>query len=256
MGVSDGYVLAVAGAFIAIITMRSFAPEVYDAVIVKMTEKWYAAVLGDLNTRTSRRGEGQVVLDVGIGTATALVRNKSTLVNSKVKIVGVDYDSGYIEKGHAVVEAAGLTDRVALHCGSFFDAALLGYLLAENEDARQFDVAYFSGSLTLLPDPAEALRVCRTVVKPGGLIYVTQTFQRAWSPGLGYIKPLLWLLTTIDFGQLTYETELNALVQQAEGMTVLHNDVIPGSVNNYWQAARMVVLRVDGGDDTDGGRRC
>ena len=37
-----------------------------------------------------------------------------------------------------MVETAGLTDQVKLHCGSFFDAALLGHLLTENEDAKQF----------------------------------------------------------------------------------------------------------------------
>jgi hypothetical protein len=64
-------------------------------------------------------------------------------------------------------------------------------------------------------------------------------------PGLAFIKPLLWALTTIDFGQLTYESELEQLLKRADGLTILQSDVIPGSVNNRFQAARMVVLRVD-----------
>jgi ubiquinone/menaquinone biosynthesis C-methylase UbiE len=264
-----------AGCVVAVVLIRHFAPELYDFSIVHMTERWYAAVLADLDLRV--RGAPVTVLDVGVGTATALVRNRQQIVGSKMRFVGVDYDAAYIVKAKAKVAEAGLSDRVQLHCGSFFDAALLGRLLAENADAQQFDAAYFSGSLTLLPSPLEALNVCRTVVKPGGLVYITQTFQRVGFPGLGYIKPLLWLFTTIDFGtvshacrstgsnrspiltdhctdgfscdetafphagalwfcwQLTYETELEHLLERAEGLTVLQNDVVPGSVNNRFQ---------------------
>lgn len=38
---------------------------------------------------------------------------------------------------------------------------------------------YFSGSFSLMPDPAAALRVAQGLLKPGGLIYITQTFQKA-----------------------------------------------------------------------------
>ena len=192
---------ALAGCALAVVLMRHFAPEVYDFVIVHMTQRWYAAVLADLDLRV--RGAPVTVLDVGVGTASALVRNRQAIVGSSTRFVGVDYDAGYIAKAKLNVAAAGLSDRVELYCGSFFDAALLGRLLAENVDAQQFDAAYFSGSLTLLPSPLEALNVCRTVVKPGGLVYITQTFQKVGFPGLGYIKPLLWLFTTIDFGKVS-----------------------------------------------------
>ena len=93
---SYGYILAAAAIFVVIVTMRTFAPEVYDLFIADMTQKWYAAVLCDLNTRT--RDEARVMLDVGVGTAAALVRNKGTLINSNIKIVGVDPAQDYIEK--------------------------------------------------------------------------------------------------------------------------------------------------------------
>ncbi len=193
---------ALGGCAVTVILMRHFAPDLYDFAIVHMTERWYAAVLADLDLRV--RGAPVTVLDVGIGTATALVRNRQQIAGSKMCFVGVDYDAGYIAKGKAKVAEAGLSDRVQLHCGSFFDAALLGRLLAENSDAQQFDAAYFSGSLTLLPSPLEALNICRTLVKPGGLVYITQTFQKVGCPGLRFIKPLLWLLTTIDFGKVSH----------------------------------------------------
>lgn len=43
-------------------------------------------------------------------------------------------------------------------------------------DAR-FDAAYFSGSLTLMPDPPAALRAAASMLKESGRVYVTQTFQ-------------------------------------------------------------------------------
>ena len=42
--------------------------DIYDALIVHMTARWYAAVL----ERLRARGSGARVLDVGIGTASAL----------------------------------------------------------------------------------------------------------------------------------------------------------------------------------------
>ena len=42
--------------------LRQFRTTVYDALILKLTTKWYEAVL-------SRLDEGSTVLDVGIGTA-------------------------------------------------------------------------------------------------------------------------------------------------------------------------------------------
>ena len=47
----------------------SVMSDIYDVIIIHMTEKWYAAVL-------ARLPKGARVLDVGIGTATALVGRK------------------------------------------------------------------------------------------------------------------------------------------------------------------------------------
>lgn len=217
------YVLA-GCAVVVLLLVRHFAPDVYDFAIVHMTQRWYAAVLADLNARV--RGAPVTVLDVGVGTATALVRNREAIVGTKTRFVGVDYDAGYIIKGKAKVMEAGLSDQIELHYGSFFDAALLGRLLAENGDAEQFDAVYFSGSLTLLPSPLEALNVCRTVVKPGGLVYITQTFQKVGFPGLKFIKPLLWLFTTIDFGKVSPQEVIQP--RPAHKVSVMQRIAEPG----------------------------
>ena len=216
-----------AAAVLAALALRRYAADVYDVVIVHMTRVWYEAVLGDLRQRGGAEGgSGTAVVDVGVGTATALVQNRQAVLDAGLRVVGIDYDSSYIEKGKRVVEAAGLTQAVTLHCCSFFDAALPARLLSEN-GGRQFEAAYFSGSFTLLPDPAEALQICRQLVRPGGWVYVTQTFQRRSPPGLAVLKPLLRYLTTIDFGQLTYEHELQALLDTAEGLKCVACPFLP-----------------------------
>ena len=55
------------GAAVGVIcAIRWASAAVYDVLIVKMTSKWYASVLKDLDRSST-------LLDVGIGTATACV---------------------------------------------------------------------------------------------------------------------------------------------------------------------------------------
>jgi hypothetical protein len=65
------------------------------------------------------------------------------------------------------------------------------------------------------------------------------------SPVMEFMKPLLKYVTTIDFGTLTYEDELNKLLQDATNLEVLHNDAID-SVHAGGGSARMVILKVSG----------
>merc|ERR1711988_304046 len=196
--------------------------------IVKMTSKWYAAVL-------NRMTEGHQLLDVGVGTAAALARNKDKLLAKKLRVVGIDYESAYIEKAKKLASQHSIADRLELHCASVYDDLRP---LQPNEGKELFDAAYFSGSITLLPDPAAALRAVAKVVKPGGPIYVTQTFQLKPSPMMERLKPLLKYLTTVDFGKLTYMSEIYRIAEEA-GMEISENSVIESSIQTSKQSARL-----------------
>ena len=90
--------------------------------------------------------------------------------------------------------------------------------------------------------PLAALRAAATMLKPSGTIYITQTFQRRNVPGLSMFKPMMKYLTTIDFGQLVFEPEVVHIVESAQ-MEVIENIVIPNSVNNPMQVARLLVVK-------------
>jgi ubiquinone/menaquinone biosynthesis C-methylase UbiE len=217
--------------FICVIgTVKSYAAEIYDAVIVRMTARWYATVLGRLT-------KGQRVLDIGIGTASALCTeaNAATVKERDLSIVGVDYEVSYIKKALGVVDQAGLKKHVELRCADIYDWDLPHQL-------GKFDAGYFSGSISLMPDPLAALKVMAEMLKPGGVIYITQTFQRRSVPFLSTIKPLLFYLTTIDFGQLVFEADILKIVEKAE-MEVVENSVVPKSVDTPLQVARLLVVR-------------
>lgn len=55
------------------------------------------------------------------------------------------------------------------------------------------------------------------------------------------MKPALKYLTTIDFGKLIFQKDILAIVARA-GMLVKENRPIPGSVDNRWQTARLLVV--------------
>lgn len=263
-----GSALAVGGlATVGVVGLvRFFAADIYDVVIVRMTSKWYAAVLRKLK-------QGDRVLDVGIGTATALVRNKSLMLEKRVAFVGIDYEAAYVRKAEAVLRSADLWRTVPegtegyrpgdhycrVYEASVYDAGLgalcsvaepkAGELAKEMkteiEEAARFDVAYFSGSITLMPDPPAALRAMVPLIKTsGGRVLITQTFQKSESPLMSIVKPLLKYVTTIDFGNLTTEADIERIIRDSGVFETVSNEPIQGSIDNPFQTARLIDLRV------------
>eukprot|EP00930_Biecheleria_cincta_P073676 TRINITY_DN60959_c0_g1_i1.p1 TRINITY_DN60959_c0_g1~~TRINITY_DN60959_c0_g1_i1.p1 ORF type:complete len:264 (-),score=58.48 TRINITY_DN60959_c0_g1_i1:146-937(-) len=243
-----------------LLLLRYFAADVYDFVIVWMTAKWYQVVF-------QRLKKGDRVLDVGIGTATALVRNKTDLLDRRLSVVGIDYEAAYVRKAEAVLRSADLWRAAPkgtegyrageFYCKVFeksiYDDDLSDLCYDADEAAKKekgpvpeemrFDAVYFSGSLTVMPDPPGALKAVLPLMKKTGQVFITQTFQKQHSPLIARVKPLLKYITTIDFGQLTTEEDLERLLKEATDFEVVENKPIPGSVQTRLQTARMVVLR-------------
>lgn len=155
----------------------------YTAALTSTTSPWYAAVL-------SRLPPGSTLLDVGIGTASALLAHVPLLRERRLRVVGVDYDAAYVAAAATAVAAAGMSDVIAVVHASIYDydpstavAAVAPAAVAATstvgEEGRPangplpptratgppplgvtaYDAAYFSGSFMILPDQGRALAV-------------------------------------------------------------------------------------------------
>ncbi len=162
---------------------------IYDKAIVSLTSSWYASVL-------ARLPDGARLLDVGIGTGSALARNADQVHRKDIRVIGVDIDADYVKSAKKAVVDSGLSDRVEVRLESIYD-----------HSGGPYDAIYFSASFMLMPDPPAVLRHVTTLLADGGELYFTQTFQDKPSKFLEKAKPLLKKVTTIEFGKVTYEED-------------------------------------------------
>lgn len=197
---------------------------IYDVVIRPLTAGWYREVL-------SRLSLGSRLLDVGIGTGGALVANAPLIWQKDLQIVGVDIDPDYIQRAAKLVREKSLEGHVEVRLQSVYDHVAV----------RPYDAVYFSASFMLLPDPQGCLRHIRAQLAPGGRVFFTQTFQEKRSALMEKAKPMLHKVTTIHFGQVTYEADFMAILR-ASGM---HVDMVETIGKAGPRTYRLVVARFD-----------
>ncbi len=188
---------------------RTFRAWLYDRMFRTLTAGWYRAAF-------ERFPPGARVLDVGIGTGGAMVQCADLLTGKDLHVVGLDIDDAYLARCRAEVAAAGLAGRVVPVRES-----------VEVHAGGPYDVIYFGASLMVLPDPVAALRQAGSRLAPGGRVFFTQTFQHRRSPVLERLKPLARLVTTVDFGRVTYEAEFRDVVRAA-GFTLQELSTLQG----------------------------
>lgn len=178
--------------------------DLYDHLIVAMTARWYRSFLCKLPANAK-------VLDVGIGTATALIANKDILIQRNISVIGVDYDEHYVIAAKENVRVAGLADRVSLVYASIHD-------YAPSDADGKFDAVYFSGSFMIIPNKSAALKRCKDFMVPRtGRFYFTQSFEHRGVVGSFVnlvVKPLLKMTTSIDFGSVTYVDDFGKTVSE------------------------------------------
>jgi SAM-dependent methyltransferase len=179
----------------------------YDAAIVPMTARWYAAVLEKLPDRCR-------LLDIGIGTGAALLENLPLLLERRLHVTGIDIDAAYIERCREAVAERHLEHCIDARLESVYDHA-----------GGPYDAAYFSGSFMLLPEPVAALRHVAALLSPGARMFFTQTFEHERSWFLENLKPALRFVTSIDFGGVTYEPDFLASLAAA-GLAVEHRSTL------------------------------
>jgi SAM-dependent methyltransferase len=198
---------------------------IYDTAIAGLTAGWYRAVL-------ARLPEGCHLLDVGIGTGSALLANAEMLRARRIRVTGLDIDAAYVQRCRREVARRGLGDVVTARLESVYD-----------HRGGPYDAAYFSGSFMLLPDPVGALRHVRPLLVPGGRIYFTQTFEHGPSRLVERLKPLLRHLTTIDFGRVTYEADFRRALADGDEAIETFETLTPGAR----RSSVLAVSRAGGG---------
>lgn len=169
---------------------------IYDKAIRPLTGGWYAEVL-------QRVPDGARMLDVGIGTGGALCANAALVRSKKLHITGVDIDGDYVRAARRAVTKHGLADHVDVRLESIYD-----------HGSGPYGAVYFAASFMLMPDPAGALRHVRSLLRDDGRVFFTQTFEERKSLLAEAAKPLLKAVTTIDFGQVTYEEDFLEVLDQ------------------------------------------
>lgn len=208
--------------------IRSF---IYDTLILRLTAPWYAEVL-------NRVPEGSTLLDVGIGTAGALLANADLVKHKGFCVTGIDIDADYIERARGRLEGSVLKDCANARLESIYD-----------HRGGPYDAVCFSGSFMVLPEPEKALRHCHLLLNADGRIYFTLTVQRQSAPWMEILKPMLKWVTSIDFGRVTYEKVFRAQLQSA-GFEVEEFTALAPREN---RAAHVVVARVrKTGEDAGG----
>ena len=170
---------------------------IYDKAIGPLTGKWYGSVLDHV-------GQNCHLLDVGIGTGVALVENAGLVRSKRLCITGVDIDRDYVKRAQLSMYKNDLVENVDVILESVYD-----------HQGGPYDAVYFSASFMLMPDPARALKHVSALLKPGGRIFFTQTFQDRRSKFAERAKPLLKKLTTIEFGTVTYQEDFLAVLEDA-----------------------------------------
>lgn len=244
---------------------RQFSAEIYDALVVPVTARWYAAVFARLH-------RGDRVLDVGVGTGAALVLNKTELLKKHISLVGIDCEEGYVRKAEAVLSNAELHCPVPAYTDGYRPKEFYCRVLHRNvynsgleslcatdggaEDVDQslssgpvpeklrFDAVYFSGSLPFMKDPVAALQGVAPVLKDdGGRVFITQTFCRRSSSCSTFLKLLLKYVTSIDFGQETTFEDLDRIISDTGLFKISENLPLEGASGAGCHAASMIVLR-------------
>lgn len=175
------------------LTLRSW---IYDTAITQLTVRGYRAVL-------ERIPDGARLLDVGVGTGSALAKQADQILERDLHIDGIDIDPDYLQRCRKRVEDTGLTAHVQVIEQSVY-----------THSGGPYDAAYFSASFMLMPDPIEALRHVTTLLKPGAPIFFTQTFEKNRRAWVEFIKPRLHRLTTIRFGAVTYKEPFRETLEQ------------------------------------------
>jgi len=170
----------------------------YQVFIQRTTNECYRGSLGYV-------ASGSRLLDVGIGNGLMLSTFHPLIRSKQLRITGIDINAGYLKHCSELIRKHRLESHVEVCQASAED------YVPPLEGC--FDFVLFCMSFMLLPDQPRVLHRVRDWLKPGGQVVFAQALFRQKSRVVDLIKPKLKYLTTVDFGQPTYEEDFFALLR-------------------------------------------
>lgn len=181
--------------------------------IYDFTRKYY--LLGrDRLLREMALQPNAAVVEIGCGTARNLIKLASLYPTAR--LYGLDASSEMLRTAAAAVERAGLADRITLRVG--YAEELAPALFGRT---GPFDAAFFSYSLSMIPDWKQALRQASKSLTPNGRIHVvdfgdlggtglSRAVLRRWLD-LFHVEPREELLITLESLRDSGEAQLSIL---------------------------------------------
>ncbi|KAM3146658.1 hypothetical protein pb186bvf_001188 [Paramecium bursaria] len=185
-----------------LITILSYVPVyIYNLLYSRFYTRWTYYMVAD---RLQLKKNIKSLLDVGIGTGHPM-RQIIDRIPRHVRVVGIDIDRNYLRYA---VRTFKQYDNVLIREQNFYD------LQNSNE---MFDVIIFSSSFMILPDRLLALKIAKSKLNKGGSIFFLLTLEQEKTLKttiIEKVKPYLKYITTIDFGQITYEKDFKLMLNE------------------------------------------
>ncbi|WP_028575306.1 class I SAM-dependent methyltransferase [Desulfonatronovibrio hydrogenovorans] len=150
--------------------------------------------------------ENSSILDVGIGNGIMIKKNHSLIKGKNLSITGLDINKHYLEHCKKMIRVFDLESQVKVHHQSV--------LTFNPPEKFCFDYIFFGMSFMLMKDQKKVLDRTKEWLKPAGKVIFFQTMFKNKSKLMEFVKPRLKFLTTVDFGQVTYEKDFYELLDQ------------------------------------------
>jgi S-adenosylmethionine-diacylgycerolhomoserine-N-methlytransferase len=181
--------------------MYRYTRHIYDA------SRRYFLLGRDLLLKKMALKPGDRVLEMGCGTARNLIKLARHFPNASY--YGLDASNSMLETARAHVQAAGLTEKIALR-----------FCYAEQVEHERtfgvtepFDVIFFSYSLSMMPTWPQAIEAALKNLKPEGKVYIVDFWDQGELPkAFGFV-----LKKFLAAFHVFYRPELMAYLKTMEG---------------------------------------
>lgn len=190
---------------------------VYDILVTyPLTRAVYFHFAEEFNSKFP--GKQVSMVDVGTGTGTPLKGIMDKVKFSRVLAVDID-------KAYLTVAKKNLAEypQVEVKYQDFMT-------LDKDAQGEKFDIIFFGFSFMLMPDPIKALAIARSLLKPGGKIYMFLTLYEKKNKFIEWIKPKMKYLFSIEFGPVVYTKDLHKNFTEA-GFEIVSKEKLSGKLS-------------------------